>query len=102
MLSVRKLIILVPAMLVILILLGVPPLNMAHRSAGGVPFAHGKQAHLASQCPFRSLITHEDPTVVILNLTPLHQESKVTFDLGFLDPDSILPNIMSNSFPLRC
>ncbi len=89
-------------MLLILILFGVPPLNMAHRSAGGVPFAHGKQAHLASQCPFRSLITHDDPTVVILNLTPLHQESKVAFDLHFLDPDSILSNIAFNSLPLRC
>jgi len=98
----HKLIILIPSTLLILILFGMPPLNMARRSAGGVPFAHGKQAHLASHCPFRSLITHDDPTVVILNLTPLHQESTGAFDLHFLDPDSIQSNITSNSFPLRC
>ncbi len=89
-------------MLLILIFFGVPPLNMAYRLAGGIPFAHGKQARLASQCPFRSLITHDNPIVVILNLTPLHQESTAAFDLHLLDPDSILSNITFNSFPLRC
>ncbi len=89
-------------MFLILILLVAPPLNMARRSAGGVPFAHGKQAHLASQCPFRLLITHEDPTVVILNLTPLHQESTAALDLHVLDADSIHSDITFNAFPLRC
>jgi hypothetical protein len=97
-----NLLVLVPWILLILIFFVVPPLNMARRSTGGVPFAHGKQAHLASHCPFRSLITHDDPTVVILNLTPLHQESTGAFGLHFLDPDSIQSNITSNSFPLRC
>jgi hypothetical protein len=98
----HKLIIVIPSTLLILILFGVPPSNMAHRLAGGVPFADGKQAHLANHCPFRSLITHEDPTVVILNLTPLHQESTPAFDIHVLDPDSIYSNITINSFPLRC
>jgi len=102
MLRKHKLIILVPSTLLILIFLGVPPLNMAHRLAGGIPLADGKQAHLANHCPFRSLITHDDPTVVVLNLTPLHQESMPTFDIHVLDPDSIHSNITINSFPLRC
>jgi hypothetical protein len=75
---------------------------MAHRLAGGVPFADGKQVHLANHCPFRSLITHDDPIVVILNLTPLHQESTPAFDIQVLDPDSIHSHITFNSFPLRC
>jgi hypothetical protein len=98
----HKLIILIPSTLLILILLGGPPLNMGYRLAGGGPFAHGKQVHLANHCPFRSLITHEDPTVVILNLTPLHQESTPAFDIHVLDPNSIYSNITINSFPLRC
>ena len=89
-------------MLLILILFGVPPLNMAHRIAGGVPFADGKQVHLANHCPFRSLITHDDPTFVILNLTPLHQESRPGFDIHVSDPNSVHSNITFNSFPLRC
>ena len=102
MLQRHKLVILVPATLVILILFGVPPLNMAHRLSGGVPFADGKQAHLANHCPFRSLITHDDPTVVILNFTPLHQELMPAFEFHVLDSDSIYSNITVNCYPLRC
>jgi hypothetical protein len=102
MLRSHKLIILIPATLLILILLGMHPLNMAHRLVGGVPFAHGKQVHLANHCPFRSLITHGDPTFVILNLTPLNQESTPAFNIHVLDPDSIHLKITFNSFPLRC
>jgi hypothetical protein len=98
----HKLIILIPSTLLILIFFGVPPLNMAYRLAGGVPFAHSKQLHLANHCPFRSLITHDDPTFVILNLTPLHQESTSVFDFHVLDVDSIYSNMTFNSFPLRC
>lgn len=97
----HKLIILIPATLLILILLGMHPLNMAHRLAGGVPFTHGKQVHLTNHCPFRSLITHDDPTFVILNLTQLRRESTSAFDIHVLDPDSIHSNITFNSFPLR-
>jgi hypothetical protein len=79
-----------------------PPLNMGYRLADGGPFAHGKQVHLANHCPFRSLITHDDPTVVILNSTPLHQELTPAFDIHVLDPDSIHSNTTFNSFPLRC
>jgi hypothetical protein len=98
----HKLIILIPATLLILILLGMPPLNMGYRLAGGGPFSHGKQVHLANHCPFRSLITHDDPIVTILSFTLLHQESTPTFDIHILDPDSIHSNIIFNSFPLRC
>jgi hypothetical protein len=89
-------------MLLILILFGVPPLNMGYRLVGGGPFAHGKQVHLGNHCPFRSLITHDDPTVVILNFTLLHQELTPAFDIQVLDPDSIHFNLTFNSVPLRC
>jgi len=52
MLRKQNLVILIPSTLLILIFFGVPPLNMAYRLAGGVPFAHGKQAHLVNHCPF--------------------------------------------------
>jgi hypothetical protein len=102
MLQSYKLMILIPATLLILILFWMPPLKMGYRLADGGPFVHGKQVHLANHCPFRSLITHDDPTVVILNLTPLHQESTPTFDIQVLDLDSVHSNITSNSVPLRC
>jgi hypothetical protein len=98
----QKLIIFILSTVLILIFFGVPPLNMAYRLAGGVPFTHSKQLRLVSHCPFRSLLTHDDPTFVILNLTPLHQESTPAFDIHVVDPDSIHSNITFHSFPLRC
>jgi hypothetical protein len=102
MLSRHKLLLLIPAILLIPILFGMIPLNMAHRLASGAPFTHCKQVQLTNHCPFHSLISHDDPFIVNLNLTPLDQESTPTFDIQVLDPDSIHSNIAFNSVPLRC
>ena len=97
-----KLLILIPAILLIPILLGMTPLNMAHKLASGGPFTHGKQICLSNHCPFHSLISHDDPTIVNLNSTPLDQESTPTRDIEVLDPDSVHSNMTFNSIPLRC
>jgi len=102
MLGRHKLLFLIPAVILILILLGMTPLNMAHRMASGGAFTHGKQVCWNNHCPFHSLISHDDPIIVNLNLTPLNQESTPTFDIQVLDPDSIHSNITFNSVPLRC
>jgi len=102
MLGKHKLLLLIPAILLIPILLGMTPLNMAHRLASGGPFTHCKQAQWGNQCPFHSLISHDDPTIVNLNLTSLDQESTPTSDIHVLDPDSTHSNITFNSIPLRC
>lgn len=102
MLGRQKLLILIPAALLIPILLGMTPLNMAHRLASGGPFTHCKQAQLSNFCPFHSLIPRDDPAIVNLNPTLLDQESTSTFDIEVLDPDSIHSNITFNSVPLRC
>jgi len=98
----HKLLILIPAILLIPVLLGMIPLNMAHRLASGGPFTHCKQAQWSNQCPFHSLISHDDPTIVNLNLTALDQEPTPTSDIRVLDPDSTHSNITFNSVPLRC
>jgi hypothetical protein len=98
----HKLLLLVPAILLIPILLGMTPLNMARRLSSGGPFTHCKQAQWNNHCLFHSLISHDDPTIVHLNLTPLDQESTPTFDIQVLDPDFIRSNITFNSVPLRC
>ena len=102
MLDRHKLLILIPAILLIPILLGMTPLNMAHKLASGGPFTHGKQICLNNHCPFHSLISHDDPTIVNLNSTSLDQESIPTHDIEVLDPDSIHSNVTFNSIPLRC
>jgi len=102
MLGRRKLLLLIPTILLIPILLGMTPLNMAHKLASGGAFTHCKQAQWSNHCPFHSLISHEDPTIVNLNVTPLDQESTPSFDIQVLDLDSIHSNITFNSVPLRC
>jgi len=102
MLGKHKLLLLIPAILLIPIFLGMTPLNMAHRLANGGPFTHCKQAQWSNQCPFHSLISHNDPTIVNLNLTSLDQESAPASDIHVLDFDSTHFNITFNSIPLRC
>ena len=102
MLSRQKLLLLIPAMILIPILLGMTPLSMAHRLASGGPFTHCKQAQWSNYCPFHSLISHDDPTIVNLNSTSLDQESTPASDIQILDPGSIHSNITFNSVPLRC
>ena len=102
MLGKHKLLLIIPAMLLITIFLGMTPLNMAHRMASGGPFTHCQQAQWSNHCPFHSLISHDDPTIVTLNLTSLDQESTPAFDIQLLDPDSIHSNITFHPVPLRC
>jgi hypothetical protein len=102
MLSRHKLLLLIPAILLLLILFGMIPLNMAHKLASGGPFTHCKQAQWSNHCPFHSIASHDDPTIVNLNSTSLAQESTPTSDIQVLDPDSIHSNVTFNSVPLRC
>jgi len=98
----HKLLIFIPAIILIPILLGLTPVRMAHRLANGCPLAQGKQIQTCNANPFHSLISHDDPTIVNLNLTRLDQGSTPSFDVKVLDPDSIHSNITFNSVPLRC
>jgi len=102
MLGRHKLLILIPAILLIPILLGMTPLNMAHKLASGGPFTHCKQVQLNNHCPFHSIASHDDPTIINLNSTSPDQESTPTNDFEVLDPDSVHSNVTFNSVPLRC
>jgi hypothetical protein len=98
----HKLLVLISAILLIPILIGMTPLNMAHRLASGSTSTDGKQVCWNNHCPFHSLISHDDPTIINLDLIPLNQESTPTFDIHVLDSDSTYSNITFNSVPLRC
>jgi hypothetical protein len=102
MLGRHKLLILIPAILLIPILFGMIPLNMAHKLASGGPFTHCKQVQYSNHCPFHSIASRDDSFIINLNLTPLNQESTPTFDIQILDPDFIHSNVTFNSVPLRC
>ena len=102
MLSRHKLLLLIPAILLIPILFGMIPLNMAHKLASGGPLSHCKQVQWSNHCPFHSIASYNDPAIINLNSTSPDQESTPTLDIQVLDPDSIHSNITLNSVPLRC
>ena len=102
MLGRHKLLILIVAIFLIPILLGMPPLTMAHKLASEGPFTHCRQAQWSHYCSFHSFIPQDNPTIVSLNVSPLDPESTPTFNIRVLDPDSIHSNITFKSVPLRC
>ncbi len=97
-----KLLIFIPAILIIPVLLGMTPLNMAHKLASGGPFTHGKQSCWNNYCPFNSLASHNDFTVGILNSTSMDQELLLPQEFCVAVFDFFHSNILSNSIPLRC
>jgi len=102
MLGRHKLLLLIPAILLIPILLGMTPLNMAHKLASGGPFTHCKQTQWSNHCPFHSIVSHDDLTSVTLNSIPFVQEPMTSPDFQTLASNSIHSNITFDSVPLRC
>ena len=98
----HKLLIVIPAALLIPILLWMTPMHMAHNLSNGCPFSHSKQILRSDSCLSNSAISHDDPTIVNLNSTSLDQPSTATLDIQILDPDSVHSDVTSDSIPLRC
>ncbi len=98
----HKLLILIVAILLLPILLGMTPLNMAHKLASGGPFTHCKQAQWSNHCPFHSIASHDNLSILNLNSTSLDPESIPASDIQVFDRDAIHSNVILNSVPLRC
>lgn len=102
MLGRHKLLIIIPAIILIPILLGITPMNMIHKLGSGGPFTQGKQPKLNNHCLFNSLISHDDLTVQILNSTLLDQQSLSSQVVHTPVLDFINSSIFFNPVPLRC
>jgi hypothetical protein len=102
MLGRHKLLLIIPATILIAIILGMPPLNMSYKLASGGPFTHCKQVQLSNRCLFHSVTSHDNPITVNLNLTPLDQGSIPASDVQAMNSDPIPSNTTFLSVPLRC
>jgi hypothetical protein len=102
MLARHKILILIPVILLIPILLGMTPVNMAHKLASGGPLTHCKQAQWSNPCLFHSITSHDHPTIINLNLAPLDRKSIPTIHIQVLGTDAIESNDTLASVPLRC
>jgi hypothetical protein len=97
-----RIILSVTAILLIPILLGMTPLNFVQKIGTGCPLSQSKQVLKCNPCPFNSIVSQDDPTIVNLNLTSLDKEFTPTLGIQVLDSDSIHSNTTFNSVPLRC
>ena len=99
----KRLLTLIPALLLIPILLGLVPLKMAHKLAQGGPFSQSSQSCNCNNCPAHSLISHNHFDAVAANATPTGQALLYSQRVLYAVPESIFSNIhFSSSIPLRC
>jgi len=99
--SKQKLLLLIPAVILIPLFIVMTPLNIARKLSSGEPLVHCKQMRLGN-CPYHSLVSQDEHTVASQHSTRLGQESRPADDFIVLEVDSIYHNISLNSAPLRC
>jgi hypothetical protein len=98
----HKLLLLIPAVLLLSIFIGMIPLNMAHGLAGGCPLVYGKQAGWNNPCPFRSVTSNGEPQTATLYSLPLDQGPQLAQALPIPVFGPFFYSISLNSVPLRC
>jgi hypothetical protein len=102
MLRKHKLLLFIPAVLLMTIFIGMIPLNMAHKLAGECPLVHGKQASWINPCPFRSVASNGEPQTATLNSVPLVQTLQSPEAMPVPVFDSFFYHTAFNPVPLRC
>jgi len=98
----KKLLILVPAIILISILLAMTPLNLIHKLSVGCPFSKDKTVEKCNYCPFHSIVSQNDLAFSSLDATPYVENSPSSFYFQISGLDSLRSNISSKSLPLRC
>jgi len=98
----KRLFIMIPALLLIPILLGMIPLNMAHKLAHGGAFAQGSQGCNCKNCPAHSLISHNHFDAEALNPASPDQGLSYCHEAFCTIPESTHPSVQILSIPLRC
>ena len=96
-----KLIILISVMILVPILIGMVPLNMAHKLGSVGHFAHGNQC-LNNHCPFNSLASYNDHAAETLESTPFGHNSHASQEVGIPILDASPYGTVFTSTPLRC
>ena len=92
---------LLPAIILIPVLLGLTPLNFIEKMGSGCPFSHSKQIS-CNHCPFNSLVSHEDATV-LSSISILSEHTLPDFySFNPSELESYHHIIFVNSLPLRC
>ena len=92
---------LLPAIILIPVLLGLTPLNFIEKIGGSCPFSHSKQIS-CNHCPFNSLVSHDEATVLSSNAIPSEHNLTDFYSFNPSELESHNHIIFVNSPPLRC
>ena len=100
----KRLFILIPTLLLIPLLMGMIPLNMAHKMAQKGPFtqSHSKQGCDGRICTAHSLISHSHFDDITVTSTASNQGLPFFQEALCAVPESIHSTIHSTFIPLRC
>jgi len=98
----KKLLILIPALLLIPILLAMIPLKMAHKLAQGGPFAQSGQGCSCNNCPAHSLLSHNHFDAVTTDSMSPNQGLPYSQEMLFMAPEFFHSHSNFSSIPLRC
>ena len=93
---------LITALVLIPVLLGLTPLNLAHRLASGAPLSPVKPILKCNPCLFHSLTSHPEPAQIDVTMVPFTPRPTlcliVKTTAGGVVPSGFLPD----PSPLRC
>lgn len=99
----KKLLMLIPVVLLIPVLLAMTPINMAHKFENRASFAPGKECKFCNDhCPFHSIVSQGDFSFGILSSPTSDEELSRLEDAFVAVPDSFHSDIYFSSIPLRC
>ncbi len=96
---------LITAIILVPILLGMTPLNFSQKIGSGSPFSHNfspSKYFQCNSCPFHSMVSHHDDSVVSLPSVPLTQNIPNVFLSPLSEPVSRQSEEFLRSLPLRC
>jgi hypothetical protein len=77
------------------------PLNFIEKMGSGCPFSHSK--HIScNHCPFNSVVSHDDDTIIISNSIPSEHSLPDSYSINPSEFESHHQVIFARSLPLRC
>jgi len=97
-----RLLIFIPAIILIPLLLGMTPLNFIQKIGSGCPLAQGKQTLKCNPCPFNSITSQDDLPAFSLASSPLVQETISSLNSRIGESISTFSDSLSRAVPLRC
>jgi hypothetical protein len=97
-----KTILLITALIMILVLLGLTPLNFVHKLGSGAPLSAGKQILKCNPCPFHFLTSHPEPAQIDVNWVIYEPRPMVFLTSVIVGRNADLPGFLPDLSLLRC